>query len=146
MGARVRRGVGVVWVGLLLACGGGSGDGGGGEPTPTPRPSPTVVEVTLSGSGLAPATVVVAPGGQLTLINADDRPHQMASNPHPAHTDCPSLNARSLVAGERVTVTVPSEARVCGMHDHLNPDDTRYRLTVTVSATDPRPGPGTPGY
>lgn len=146
MGARAGWGVGVVLAGLLLACGGGYGDGGGGGGTPAPQPSPTTAEVTLTATGLSSTSVRLRPGGQLSFVNGDTRPHQMASNPHPQHTDCPSLNATVLQPGERTTVTAPGEERTCGMHDHLRPDDRGYQLTVTVSQTDVQPGPGQPGY
>jgi hypothetical protein len=46
----------------------------------------------------------------------------MSSDPHPAHTDCPQMNAAGLIsAGQSKNTNAFTSARSCGFHDHLNP-------------------------
>jgi hypothetical protein len=66
-------------------------------------------------------------------VNNDTRPHEMYSDPHPDHTDCPELNqvghlepGQSRQSGNLVI------ARVCGYHDHINPDITSLQGNITI--------------
>jgi len=45
--------------------------------------------VTITSSGVSPRSLTVTPGTQVTFVNNDSRSHNIASNPHPEHTDCP---------------------------------------------------------
>jgi hypothetical protein len=40
---------------------------------------------------VTPKNIIVPLGSQVTFINNDNRSHDMESNPHPEHTDCPAL-------------------------------------------------------
>src|SRR5262245_58541552 len=80
-----------VMVLLLGACGGGSSGGG---PTTPPSASPTspptgnnpTVTITAAGA-VSPKNIDVPVGGRVTFVNQDDVNHEIASNPHPVHTD-----------------------------------------------------------
>src|SRR5687768_1683063 len=48
--------------------------------------------VTITSAGVNPKTLVVTPGNQVMFVNNDASPHQMSSDPHPDHMDCPELN------------------------------------------------------
>src|SRR5919109_242652 len=72
------------------ACGGNSSTPS--SPTPNPTPTPGGSTITITSSGVSPRSVTVAAGSRVTFVNNDSRPHDMASNPHPEHTDCPALN------------------------------------------------------
>jgi hypothetical protein len=57
----------------------------------------------------------------------------MASDPHPAHTDCTALNQvgflqpqQSGTSGNLTTV------RTCGFHDHIRDSDTSLQGTIIV--------------
>ena len=57
----------------------------------------------------------------ITWVNNDSVAHDMSSNPHPQHTDCPGMTSGDLNPGQRRTVGPVSTVRDCGFHDHLNP-------------------------
>lgn len=119
-----------VWCVLSAACGGGSS-----TPT-TPAPptgggtSPTV---TIDASGASPRTLTVELGSRVLFVNRDSRSHDMTSDPHPDHTDCPDLNQVGLLRpGEsRLTGNLVS-VRTCGFHDHNLPTNTSLRGTITI--------------
>src|SRR5262249_33732835 len=106
----------------LSACGGGGG-GYSSMPSSTSNSStsqgPTVT-VTLTAAGPQPATVQVPLNGRVTFVNGDGKQHQMQSNPHPVHTDCPAMNEVSMLnAGQTRTTGTFDVVRACGYHDHL---------------------------
>ncbi len=133
--------LGVVLLGAALgpACGGGSaynsGDGAtspGGSPVPTGSGAP--VTITLSATGIDAKDVVVPIGGSVLFVNKDTAAHQIASNPHPVHSDCPELNGPALAQGQSFVATMQAHAAPCGFHDHLRPADTAFQGFVTVGA------------
>jgi hypothetical protein len=90
------------------------------------------VTITITANGLSQSQVSVAVGGTITFVNGDNRTHDMSSDPHPQHTDCPALNFGDMNPGQTRTSPALSAARVCGVHDHLNPgtDSLMGRITV----------------
>ena len=64
------------------------GPGGGGG-----SPGPSGATITIGPNGVSPSTVTINPGESVTFVNNDTRQHEMASDPHPAHSDCPAINA-----------------------------------------------------
>lgn len=102
----------------LVSCG-----GSGANPT-TPSPdNPFRITITAAGV-VSPVEIVVPPGARVLFINQHSRPHEMTSDDHPDHLECPPINAVGLLnpgqsreTGNLVTV------RTCGFHDHINPDD-----------------------
>jgi hypothetical protein len=64
----------------------------------------------------------VPPGTRVTFVNNDTRVHEMNSNPHPEHTDCPEINQIDLITVGQTKLTGNlNTVRTCGFHDHLNP-------------------------
>ena len=102
---------------------GGGGGGGGGQSAAT---------ITIGSSGVNPATVTIPVGSRVTFVNNDTRSHQMSSNPHPVHTDCPALNLPNLSPGQSSTSGVLNTARTCGFHDHNFPDEAQLRGSVVI--------------
>jgi plastocyanin len=107
---------------------GPSGGGGGGC-----TPSTSANTLVIQNNTICPATLTVARGTQITVVNSDSRVHEMDSDPHPEHTDCTELN--------QIGHLEPSQsrqsgnlniARKCGMHDHISPDTTSLRATITI--------------
>jgi plastocyanin len=101
---------------LGSACGSSSstapsgGDGGGSTATTT---------ITISNNAVSPKNLTVARGAQVTFVNSDSRDHNIASNPHPEHTDCPELNQVGfLVPGQSRQSGNLVTPRTCGFHDH----------------------------
>ena len=91
----------------------------GSSMAPSGPPTATNL-ITITSAGVVnPKSIVVARGSQVTIFNNDSRPHDMESDPHPAHTDCPELELVGfLKAGERRTSGNLNIARTCGFHDH----------------------------
>ena len=94
-----------------------AGCGGGGSPA-----SPFGTTITITSAGVSPTQVTVSPGTRVTFVNNDSRSHNMTSDPHPEHNDCPEINTVGLLqpgqshkTGNLVTI------RTCGFHDHDDP-------------------------
>ena len=67
------------------------------------------------------------------MINRDSIAHDMGSDPHPGHEDCPELNQIGMLEpGRTRTSGNLVEARTCGMHDHLRHLDTSLHLAITI--------------
>ena len=58
--------------------------------------------------------------------------HDMNSDPHPNHNDCPRLNVGPLQPGQSRDSQDLTARRSCGFHDHNQPDNAALRGTVTV--------------
>lgn len=84
---------------------------------------PSSSAVTMTATGFSPAVVTIGVGGSVTFTNGDVAPHQVASNPHPVHTNFPPLNGAVLSAGQSRTVSFP-RAGTFAYHDHPNPGIT----------------------
>ena len=87
---QVKRGIVAAAVALCPSC-------GGSDTSPTsPSPNPgggSQATITIGADGIAsPRSVTIAPGGRVTFVNSHNRSHDMASDPHPEHTDCPEIN------------------------------------------------------
>ena len=119
----------------VSACGGSDSPPASPSPTPTPTPTPTPGEttVTITASGVSPRAVTISPGSRVTFVNNDNRPHDMASNPHPEHTQCTEINSVGFIQpGQRGTTSNMNTARSCGYHDHNLSTDTSLQGTITV--------------
>ena len=118
------------------ACGGGgssSGSGGGSTPTAPTTPAAGTATITITASGVNPRTVTIPPGGRVTFVNSDTRVHDMASDPHPAHTDCPALNdVGFLQPNQSRTSGNLNTARTCRFHDHNRDTDTSLQGSVVI--------------
>ena len=88
--------------------------------------------LTITASGISPKTVSVPVGSRVTIVNNGPGSHDMNSDPHPEHTQCPALNVGSLTAGQSRTSQNLTTARTCGMHDHDDPDNSLWKATITV--------------
>jgi plastocyanin len=107
-----------------LACGGSSS-------SPTPAPAGPMFSIT--SLGVTPRTVTVARGTQVTFVNNDSRPHDMESDPHPEHTDCPEINSvGTLSPGQSRQTGNLNTARTCGFHDHLAAENTNLHGSIVI--------------
>jgi len=88
--------------------------------------------LTISASGISPKSVTVPVGSRVTIVNNDSRSHDMNSDPHPEHTQCPALNVGTLTNGQSRTSQNLTTARSCGMHDHNDPDNAAWKATIVV--------------
>jgi plastocyanin len=113
---------------LLASCG-----GGGGSPPTGPTPPSNPYTITITATGVSPRELAVPPGSRVLFVNSDSRRHDMTSDPHPDHSDCPALNVVGLLnpgqsreTGNLVTVGT------CGFHDHDNPDSVSLQGRITI--------------
>jgi hypothetical protein len=120
------------------ACGGG---GSSPPPTPSPGPSPppggnpppASATITITAAGADPREVTISVGGRVTFVNQDTVPHDMNSDPHPLHTDCPSLDAVAFLAAGQTKESAPFPvARTCGFHDHNQPTNTSLQGRIVI--------------
>jgi plastocyanin len=121
----------------VVACGGGSSPTsppGGGSNNPA--------TVTITANGVTPKTIEISAGQQVRFVNNDGTAHEMLSTPHLSHTDCPAINVvGTLSPGSNRFTDSLTTVRICGFHDHRNPDDDRFRGQINVG-TNTGPGPG----
>ncbi len=129
-----RFGVGVVVaaiVALAIACGGSSSPSTG--PSGGCTPSSNANTLVIMNNAICPTTITVARGSQLTIQNQDSRSHDMDSDPHPEHTDCPEMNQIGFLnTGQTRSSGNLNTARRCGIHDHGDPNNNSLKATVTI--------------
>jgi plastocyanin len=110
-------------LGLCLAC----------DKNPAPEPSGNTPTVTITSAGVSPKTLQVALGQRVLFINNDTRSHNMGSDPHPEHGDCPEIDQVGfLAAGQRRETGNFVQARNCGYHDHDAFSITALQGTIQV--------------
>lgn len=105
----------------------GGGTTGGGTVTDS-------ATITIGADGrVSPSTVTILRGGRVTMINNHNTAHDMSSDPHPEHSQCPELNSWGfLTAGQQRTSANLNTARTCGFHDHNLPDNSGLKGTVII--------------
>ena len=115
-------------VAFAISCGSSSSSS---APSPGPGSNPNTI--TISNNAASPQNITVTRGSQVTFTNNDSRVHDMASDPHPEHTDCPELNQVGFLnPGQSRQSGNLNTARRCGFHDHVNPDNAALRGTITI--------------
>lgn len=120
---------------LAVACGGGGGPTGpsGGGSGGGSGPGPVGATITIGANGaVSPASVTITSGQSVTFVNNHSEAHDMASNPHPVHTDCPSVNGSAIGPGQSRTTNAFTTARTCGYHDHMNDSNASLRGSIVV--------------
>ncbi|OFW07620.1 MAG: hypothetical protein A3I61_17680 [Acidobacteria bacterium RIFCSPLOWO2_02_FULL_68_18] len=107
---------------------------GGGTPTsPTPGSSSSAATITITSSGASPRAVTVSVGSRVTFVNDDSRNHDMVSDPHPEHSDCPPINdVGFLRPGQSKQTGNLNTRRTCGYHDHDRDTDRSLQGTITI--------------
>jgi len=111
---------------VMAACGGSSpsGPSGGGSGSVVVQSTGSVgavgATITIGANGAVTSSQVnIAVGQSVTFTNTDTRPHDMESDPHPAHTACPSIaNVGLLQPGQSKTTFGFANSGTCGYHDH----------------------------
>ena len=72
-------------------------------------------------------------GERVAFINNDGINHEMSSDEHPTHVECPTINqAGFLTPGEIRETGNFVRPETCTFHDHLNSTDTRLWGTIAV--------------
>lgn len=114
----------------IAACGGSdsptgpSGGGGGGTSAAT---------ITIGSDGrVSPSSVTVPVGSRVTFMNNHNQAHEMSSDPHPDHTQCPDITVGTLQQGQSRQTQNLTTARTCGFHDHIRPEDTGLQGSIRI--------------
>ena len=121
--------IGAAAVAAAMSCGGSASS----ATSPTGGTTPNATTIVLSNNAASPQNITVTRGSQVTIINNDSRDHEMDSDPHPEHTDCPELNQIGFLSpGQSRLSGNLNTARKCGIHDHRAPDTAGLRATITI--------------
>ena len=135
---RIRLVCSLLALGALAACGGGSTSPSGGGVTVIVRDGGTAgasgATVTITAAGVSAKGVSVTVGQTVTFVNNDSRAHEIASNPHPQHGSCPSIEAGlgTINPGQTKVTHAFANAGTCPYHDHLNDTNAAFQGTITV--------------
>ena len=116
-----------------VACGGSSNNpnnpspGGGSA-------GPSGATITIGSNGaVSPSAVTINAGESVTFVNNSSTGRNISSDPHPAHGDCPAINALGVVGPNSTRLTnALTTSRTCGFHDHNDPDNPALKGTITV--------------
>ena len=94
-------------------------------PTPVAAPTPEPVQlladpiVKITAAGLQPQVLHIA-SVSITFINNDSRPHDIRSDPHPAHSECALMNLGVIPAGATMQTASLTVGQGCSFHDDMN--------------------------
>jgi plastocyanin len=116
----------------LAACGGS----GGGSTSPSDSgkaADPSGPTITITSAGVSPKTIQISVGNRVTFVNNDRVFHEMQSDPHPEHTDCPEIGeVGALSPGQAKQTGVFRTTRSCGYHDHGQDTNTALQGTIVI--------------
>jgi hypothetical protein len=133
---------------LAMACGGGGGggdnnDGGGNPGGPTPPPSGVAETVSITADGaIDKPNIRIEVGQSVRFTNSHNRMHQIQSNPHEQHTDCPPVNAFGQQGpGGSVVLGPFTRQGTCGYHDHIDATNRSLWGQIRVGVDEPGPAP-----
>ena len=89
--------------------------------------------ITITAAGVSPQRITVSPGTRVTFVNNDSRQHEMNSDPHPTHGDCPPIDDVGFLApGQSKQTGNLNTVRTCGFHDHNQPDTASLQGQIVV--------------
>lgn len=90
------------------------------------------VTVKIGSGGVSPKSVTINRDDTVTFVNNDSASRQIASNPHPAHTDYSGFNSLSGIApGQSYSFTFARNGTF-GYHDHLDSLNSAVQGTIVV--------------
>jgi plastocyanin len=129
----VRHAIVALSLATAFACGGGSSNPNNPGPSGG-SPGPSGATITIGANGaVSPSQVTINPGESVTFVNSDTRAHDMASDPHPAHSDCPAINViGALPAGTTRLTNAFTTSRSCTFHDHNDPTNGALQGRITI--------------
>ena len=106
---------------------------GCGEDMATNPTDPPCATITIANNTVTPNAVTVSPGCRVTFVNNDSRNHDMASDPHPEHTNCREINSVGVLSvGRSGQTSNLNTVGTCGFHDHLQDSVASLKGTITV--------------
>lgn len=96
--------------------------------TDSATPSEADVTITYNGTNFSLSATTVKSGGTVKVVNESTKNLEFDSDPHPAHTNNPELNAGGIAPGKSTVFTLEKKGK-WGFHNHLN-SGQRGELTV----------------
>ena len=100
------------------------------DATPTPSGGTTF---TITSTGVSPKSLTIAAGTRVTFVNNDSRAHDMESDPHPEHTDCPEINQVGFISPGQTKLTGNlNTRRTCGFHDHDQSENRSLQGSIII--------------
>jgi plastocyanin len=118
---------------ILIVLAGSACGGGDGPSSPSPPPSnPYIVRISAAGV-ITPRQIDVPPGTRVLFVNDHSRAHEMTSDPHPDHQDCPAINQVGLLnTGQSRETGNLVAVRTCGFHDHIDDQNQNLRGSIVI--------------
>ena len=93
-----------------------------GQPSPAANQTPSGTNaVAILDFAFSPSPIAVKAGEAVAWTNMDSNAHQIASDPHPLHTDLPALNSGILSQGQSFSFVFDSTGTFV-YHCHLHPN------------------------
>jgi plastocyanin len=82
---------------------------------------------------VSPKSLTIAAGTRVTFVNNDSRAHDMESDPHPEHTDCPEINQVGFISPGQTKLTGNlNTRRTCGFHDHDQSENRSLQGSIVI--------------
>jgi plastocyanin len=119
----------------LIACGGGNNPTGPSGPVVSSTGSVGAIgaTITIANGSVNPSQVTISVGQSVRFVNNDGRSRDMSSDPHPAHTNCPSFSNVGVMANGQTKDTFGfGQSGSCGFHDHNDPDNNSVKGRITI--------------
>jgi plastocyanin len=133
MAMPLRASTSLTRVALATALGVAAISCGGSSPTEPDSPPVQTNTITITANGVNPKNALIAVGTRVLFVNNDTRSHNMSSDPHPDHTECPEINQVGLLAaGQSRETGNLVQARTCGFHDHDNPSAASLQGSIVI--------------
>lgn len=98
-----------------------------------PQPGPCTTRdqpsssVRIGPAGLEPIELHPSLGRCVAFVNQDTVAHDIRSDAHSAHSNCPALNVGLVPSGTSRVSLAMNTWGICGYHDELAPDDERFK-------------------
>ncbi|MDP2672117.1 MAG: cupredoxin domain-containing protein [Candidatus Daviesbacteria bacterium] len=92
--------------------------------------SSSQAQVTITDKSFEPATLQIEKGQQVTWVNQDQDLHQVASDPHPTHTNLSGFDSEEPLAKDDAFSFIFEKEGTFTYHDHLNP--LEFKGTIIV--------------
>ena len=102
-------------------------------PSPGDTPQVQTNTITITAQGASPRNIQIAVGSRVLFVNNDSRPHNMTSDPHPDHSDCPDIDQVGFLApGQSRETGNLVVVRTCGYHDHDLPSQQTLQGQIVI--------------
>ncbi len=90
--------------------------------------------ITISATGANPQTLQIRLGERVLFVNNDSVNHDMSSDQHPSHLDCPAVNQVGFLApGQSRETGNFVRAETCRFHDHINPANASLTGSIVIT-------------